>query len=214
MYRVRSDWVIWLAIGIIDGKAYRVWTKANDMQEPTVADMSIADEHIVVETKTRISAVCEVLSNNPSYAIIVKKGDDILGVVTARDIFSSMAEGINATKVKVNKIMRTDILTISAETPLSAALEILSSNKPDAIVIIDSSDEYVGYFSAQDYREATRKLETHQTMSSRLNRSHKAISKRAEEDDDDSEDDLLDLLLGDFEDDDEEDVKTLPSIDL
>ena len=183
----------------------------NNMQEPTVADMSIADEHIVVETKTRISAVCEVLSKNPSYAILVKKGDEILGIVTARDIFSSMAEGINATKVKVNKIMRTDILTISAETPLSMALEVLSSNKPDAIVIIDSDGEYVGYFSAQDYREATRKLDTHQTMSSRLNRSRKAISKKADEEED-SDDDLLDLLLGDFEE--EEEIKTLPSIDL
>jgi len=185
--------------------------KPNNMQEPTVADMSIADEHIVVATKTRISAVCDVLSNNPSYAILVKKGDDILGVVTARDIFSSMAEGINATKVKVDKIMRTDILTISAETPLSVALELLSNNKPDAIVIVDSNDEYVGYFSAQDYREATRKLDTHQTMSSRLNRSHKAISKKADEEED-SDDDLLDLLLGDFEE--EEETKTLPAIDL
>ena len=186
--------------------------KPNNMQEPTVADMSIADEHIVVATKTRISAVCDVLSNNPSYAILVKKGDDILGVVTARDIFSSMAEGINATKVKVNKIMRTDILTISAETPLSIALEVLSSNKPDAIVIVDSDNEYLGYFSAQDYREATRKLDTHQTMSSRLNRSHKAISKKADEVEEDSDDDLLGLLLGDFEE--EEEIKTLPSIDL
>jgi CBS domain-containing protein len=186
--------------------------KPNNMQEPTVADMSIADEHIVVETKTRISAVCDVLSNNPAYAILVKKGEDILGVVTARDIFSSMAEGTNATKVKVDKIMRTDILTISAETPLSIALDVLSSKKPDAIVIVGPSGEYVGYFSAHDYREATRKLEIHQTMSSRLNRSHKAISKKAGEDEDDSGDDLLDLLLGDFE---EEDViKELPSINL
>jgi CBS domain-containing protein len=193
------------------GKHIVYGQKPIDMQEPTVADMSIADEHIVVATKTRISEVCDVLSNNPSYAILVKKGEDILGVVTARDIFSSMAEGINATKVKVNKIMRTDILTISAETPLSIALEVLSSNKPDAIVIVDSDDEYVGYFSAQDYREATRKLDIHHTMSSRLNRSHKAISKKADEEED-SDDDLLDLLLGDFEE--EVEIKTLPSIDL
>jgi len=193
------------------GKQYEYGQLPDNMQEPTVADMSIADEHIIVATKTRISAVCDVLSNNPSYAILVKKGDDILGVVTARDIFSSMAEGINATKVKVDKIMKTDILTISADTPLSIALEVLSNKKPDAIVIVDSNDEYVGYFSAKDYREATRKLDTHQTMSSRLNRSHKAISKMDEEQED-SDDDLLDLLLGDFEE--EEEIKVLPSINL
>ena len=48
-------------------------------------------------------------------------------------------------------------------------------------------------------------------MSSRLNRSHKAISKMDEEQED-SDDDLLDLLLGDFEE--EEEIKVLPSINL
>ena len=70
------------------------------MQEPTIADMSIKDEHIVVASKTRVSSVCEELSKNPDYAVLVKKGSDIIGVVTARDIFGKMAEGMNATKVK------------------------------------------------------------------------------------------------------------------
>tara|TARA_B110001452_G_scaffold10754_1_gene8956 strand:- start:1127 stop:1714 length:588 start_codon:yes stop_codon:yes gene_type:complete len=194
------------------GKQYEYEQIPGVMQTPTVADMSITDEHLVVETKTRISNICEHLSNHPSHAILVKKGEEILGIVTARDIFTSMAAGINATKVKVEKIMRTDVMTIAADTPLSKALELLSSKKPDAIVIVGPSFEFVGYFSAQDYREATRKLETHQIMSARLNRSRKAISKKAVEVEEDTDDDLLDLLLGDFEE--EEADKDLPSIDL
>ena len=58
------------------------------------------DEHIVVESKTKVSDICQELSRNPEHAILVKKGKDILGVVTARDIFAKMAEGLNATKVK------------------------------------------------------------------------------------------------------------------
>lgn len=185
------------------------------MQEPTVADMSIADEHIVVKTKTRISSVCEELSQNPAHAVLVKKDSEILGVVTARDIFSSMAEGINAAKVKVEKIMRTDILTIPGPTPLSIALEVMSKQKPDAIVITDNDGEYVGYFSARDYREATRKLESHQLMSVRLNRSRKAITQQAEKSDaTDSGEDLLDLLLGGNNEDLEEEINPPAMIDL
>ena len=33
-----------------------------NMQEPTVADMSITDEHFVVQSKTKVSAICEELS--------------------------------------------------------------------------------------------------------------------------------------------------------
>ena len=50
-----------------DGHLHRI------MEEPTIADMSITDEHIVVASKTRISSVCEELSKNPDYAVLVKK---------------------------------------------------------------------------------------------------------------------------------------------
>ena len=76
------------------------------MQEPTIADMSIMDEHIVVESKTRISSICNNLSVNPGNAVLVKKGSEILGVVTAKDIFRAMSEGANAAKLRVDKIMR------------------------------------------------------------------------------------------------------------
>ena len=179
------------------------------MQEPTVADMSIADEHIVVEMKTRISEVCKVLAVNPGHAVLVKKGTEVLGVVTARSIFQKMSEGVNATKVKVSKIMRTNILSISADTPLSKGLDLMSKENPDAIVITDAEGEFVGYFSTSDYREATRKLEAHQKMSSRLKRSRKVITEKAEEKN--SNVDLLDLLLGDVEEEDEE-TETLSTL--
>ncbi len=172
------------------------------MQEPTVADMSIADEHIVVEMKTRISEVCKELAVNPDHAILVKKGSEIRGVVTARSIFQKMSEGVNATKVKVNKIMRTNILSIPADTPLSLGLDLMSKENPDAIIVTGDEGEFVGYFSTSDYRDATRRLEAHQKMASRLKRSRKVITEKAEEKD--SNVDLLDLLLGDVEEEEEE----------
>lgn len=181
-----------------------------DMEEPTIADMSIADEHIVVASKTRVSSICQDLSKNPEYAILVKKGSEIIGVVTARDIFSKMADGMNATKVKVDKIMRTEILTLRADTPLSKGLNMLSNLSSDAVVVTDAEGEFMGYFSVKDYREATRKLEAHQLLSSRLSRSRKAISKQAKVKEE-TGGDLLDLLLGDNFDE-EEDQHEVPSM--
>ena len=182
------------------------------MQEPTVADMSIADEHIVVETKTRISDVCKELAVNPDHAVLVKKGSEVLGVVTARVIFQTMSEGVNATKIKVNKIMKTNILTMAGDTPLSSALEMMSKANPDAIIITDSDNQFIGYFSTKDYRDATRKLEAHQLMSARLRRSRKAISEKVSSSEkEESGVDLLDLLLGDIDDEDDEEVE-VPSM--
>lgn len=183
-----------------------------NMQEPTVADMSITDEHIVVENKTRISEVCKELAVNPDNAILVKKGSEIQGVVTARGIFQTMSEGINATKVKVNKIMKTNILAIPADTPLSSGLDMMSKVNPDAIIVVDSDGEFVGYFSTRDYREATRKLEAHQLISARLMRSRKVITQKAEKQE--SNVDLLDLLLGgSSEEDDEVEVPSMINLE-
>ena len=177
------------------------------MQEPTVADMSIADEHIVVEPKTTVSGIASELANNPHNAILVKqKGSgSIHGVVTSRDIFNKISEGHNATKLKLEKLMRTNILTFPENTPLSVALEKMSKEVPDAIVIINSEGQFTGYFSTEDYRNATRRLDSHQMMSARLNRSKKAISQVAESsDNEDDESSLLDLLLGDIEEEEDE----------
>ncbi|MBG45798.1 MAG: hypothetical protein CMB76_04695 [Euryarchaeota archaeon] len=182
------------------------------MEEPTVADMSITDEHIVVESKTKVSDICQELSRNPEHAILVKKGKDILGVVTARDIFAKMAEGLNATKVKVDKIMRTNILAVLGNTPLSKGLDIMSTTSPDAVIVVDEGGEFLGYFSVRDYREATRKLEAHLLMAARLSRSRKAITDKKIEDDD-SGGDLLDLLLGSNDEEDETEVPSMISLD-
>lgn len=192
---------------MLDGHLHRF------MEEPTIADMSITDEHIVVASKTRISSVCEELSKNPDYAVLVKKGNEIIGVVTARDIFATMAEGLNATKVKVDKIMRTEILTLRGNTPLSKGLNMLSNLSSDAVIVIDNEGDFMGYFSVKDYREATRKLEAHQLLSARLSRSRKAISKQSREKAD-SDGDLLDLLLGDsVEEEDDDEVPSMIRLD-
>lgn len=180
------------------------------MDEPTVADMSITDEHIVVVSKTKVSDICSELAINPEHAVLVKKGRDILGVVTAKDIFSRMAEGMNATKIKVDKIMRTNVLAVKGDTPLSKALNVMSETPTDVVIVIDENDEFMGYFSIRDYRDATRRLEAHLLMVSRLSKSRKAI-KQVKSENEDTDGDLLDLLLGN-DGDEVEDELDIPSM--
>ena len=61
------------------------------MKEPTVSDMSIADEHIVVEAKTKVGDICQKLSKNPNNAVLVMGKGEITGVITARDIFQQLS---------------------------------------------------------------------------------------------------------------------------
>ena len=95
---------------------------------------------------------------------------------------------------------------------LSSALEVMSKERPDAMVIVDSDGSFIGYFSAEDYRDATRRLEAHQLMAARLSRSKNAIQE--EKSKESKTTDLLDLLLGGNEFDDEEEDETPSMISL
>ena len=97
------------------------------MQAPTISDMSITDEHVVVDPKTTVGMVSERLSRSPDDAILVKdKSGNVAGVVTSKDIFKALGEGKSVVKLRLEKIMRTNVLTTEANTPLADALTQIS----------------------------------------------------------------------------------------
>ena len=69
-----------------------------------------------------------------------------------------------------------------------------------------------GYLNCVIAKDATRKLESHILIVSRLKKSRKVISEKQEKEE--SQDDLLGLLLGDNEDDEYDDVEVPSMISL
>jgi hypothetical protein len=81
---------------------------------------------------------------------------------------------------------------------------MMAEAQPDAVVIRDPNGAFAGFFSPDDYREATRRLESHQMIAMRMQKSKNALgeARNAEAADDDpaaEHQNLLDTLLGDFE---------------
>jgi CBS domain-containing protein len=177
------------------------------MEGPTISDMSITDEHFVVDGKAAVSTVASNLAKSPNDAILIKdKKGAVVGVVTIKDIFGAMASGVNIMKVKFEKIMRTNLLTAPSNLPLTKAIDMIAKQGPDAIIIMDGP-QFVGYFSPDDYRDATRRIEAHQTMVKRLSKSKTALGAAASSAPVEEEDEtagLLGVLLGGIEDEDEE----------
>jgi len=177
------------------------------MEGPTISDMSITDEHFVVDGKAAVSTVASNLAKSPNDAILIKdKKGTVVGVVTIKDIFGAMASGVNIMKVKFEKIMRTNLLTAPSNLPLTKAIDMIAKQGPDAIIIMDGP-QFVGYFSPDDYRDATRRIEAHQSMVKRLSKSKTALgdaasSAPAEEEDETAG--LLGVLLGGIEEEEEE----------
>ena len=180
--------------------------------EPVVGDMSITDEHAVVGGKATFSDVCQPFLKSRDAAILVEnpKTGQIEGVITLKDMLNMIAAGKNPAKEKVSKYMRTKVVEMAISTPLSKALRMMAEAQPDAVVIRDPNGGFAGFFSPDDYREATRRLESHQMIAMRMQKSKNALgeARNAEAADDDpaaEHQNLLDTLLGDFE---EEEAET------
>ncbi|MGY8701385.1 MAG: CBS domain-containing protein [Candidatus Poseidoniales archaeon] len=179
--------------------------------EPVVGDMSITDEHAVVGGKATFADVCQPFIKSRDAAILIEnpKTGQIEGVITLKDLLILIASGKNPAKEKISKYMRTKVVEMGISTPLSQALRMMAEAQPDAVVIRDPNGGFAGFFSPDDYRDATRRLESHQMISMRMQKSKTALgeARNAEADDDEpgaEKQNLLDTLLGDFEEEEEE----------
>ncbi len=181
-------------------------------EEPTVGDMSITDEHGVLNSKATFKDVAAQLSQFPNGAILVEdaKSGGIVGVVTIRELLSVCAQDKAPAKVKISARMKQNIVEMPSDMPLSNLLDQLStaSPPPDAIVIRNSEGQFVGYFSPDDYRDAVNRLEAHKAMLTHLERSKNSLegARGGEDEPEKEEDDLLSTLLGDFEEEEEDDL--------
>ena len=179
--------------------------------EPVVGDMSITDEHAVVGGKATFSDVCQPFIKSRDAAILVEnaKTGQIEGVITLKDMLVVIAAGKNPAKEKISKYMRTKVVEMGISTTLSKALRMMAEAQPDAVVIRDPNGGFAGFFSPDDYREATKRLESHQMIATRMQKSKSALgdAREAEAADDDpgaEHQNLLDTLLGDFEEEEDE----------
>ena len=179
--------------------------------EPVVGDMSITDEHAVVGAKATFADVCQPFLRSRDAAVLVEnaKTGGIDGVITLKDLLQIIATGKNPAKEKISKHMRTKVVEMPIATPLSGALRMMAESQPDAVVIRGPNGEFAGYFSPDDYREASRRLESHQMLAMRMQRSKNALgdAREAEIEEDDpaaEQQNLLDIMLGDFESDEED----------
>ena len=182
------------------------------MDEPTVSDMSITDEHVIIPLKSTFQDVAARLVEAPSAAVLIHdaKAGRIVGVITSRDLFAVCAEGRPAHKEKVEKRMCTNLMELGTRTTLTQALEMMRVERPAAVLVMTDEGQFAGYFSPEDYREAVRKLDTHKQLIVRMERSKEGLqaAKDGMEEEEESEDDvassLLDIMLGDFDDEEEE----------
>jgi signal-transduction protein with cAMP-binding, CBS, and nucleotidyltransferase domain len=95
-------------------------------------------------------AACMMQDNSIS-SIMVKEGDDYIGIVTHRDMSEKVvAPGMDPNKVKVVSIMESSFITLDASLPMNEALLSMKKNHVRHIIVtVDSKVE--GILSITDF---------------------------------------------------------------
>ncbi|MHB8451333.1 MAG: CBS domain-containing protein [Mycobacteriales bacterium] len=82
-------------------------------------------------------------------SLLVMDGDELLGIVTERDVMKAVARGLDLEKTPVSAIMTKNVLTIGPATPLHEAARHMAARWIRHLPVVDGG-KVVGMVSQRD----------------------------------------------------------------
>lgn len=87
--------------------------------------------------------------NAQTGSLLVMDGENLLGIVTERDLLRAVANGQDPTKVALKDVMRTDVITCGPQTSLKEAAKVMATKWIRHLPIVESG-RVVGIVSQRD----------------------------------------------------------------
>ena len=125
------------------------------MTGPTVSMFELTDEFGFVRNDANYAEVAKVLHKNSVKVVLVrgKKNKGIAGAISETHFLRVCSSGINPARTFARDKMQTDILRLREDTPLADAADIVEGRDPDAVIILNSENKFVGYLSPEDFKQ-------------------------------------------------------------
>jgi predicted transcriptional regulator len=131
----------------------------------TVADLNLDDEHITIGIEDTIQeGARRMLSISGGIVIVLSNDNKVRGVLGHNQFLKAMAESVDATTSKCAEWMEMDFLKVEQKDTLKHVLSEIKKRSPQAVVAVDENDEFCGYFSPNDYQEASSLVNTLRTI--------------------------------------------------
>jgi CBS domain-containing protein len=82
-------------------------------------------------------------------SLLVMDGEDLVGILTERDVLKAVASGTNTKETRVSEIMTKDLITVGPQTSLREAAKIMADRWIRHLPVIDGG-KVVGVVSQRD----------------------------------------------------------------
>ena len=113
-----------------------------------VKDVMNTDIFILNETDNILQASNFMGKERIKNLPVVNKNNKLIGLVTLREIVDALTEGRRTQSI--GDIMITEVKTISPETPLKGAIEVMIVNRFGSLPVVDNERKLLGIVSELD----------------------------------------------------------------
>ncbi len=91
---------------------------------------------VVVASNFKVSDAAKVMTESKVDSILVFEDDDVIGIVTQKDILSDVvAKGKDPTKVTIKEIMHKPIISINKDTKVREAIALMSRHDIRRLIV-------------------------------------------------------------------------------
>ena len=122
----------------------------------TVADLELDDEHVTIGLDDTLVEGCKRLVSIPSGILVVLDDEEqVKGVIGQRQMLKAIGNGgLEVKETTCKEVMEMDVLKVSLSEPIADVIKSVNERMPQAVVVVDDSGAFEGYFSPDDYRQA------------------------------------------------------------
>jgi CBS domain-containing protein len=83
-------------------------------------------------------------------SLVIVEDDEIVGIVTERDVLRTVAAGKDLDTVAVGDVMSTDVVTTTPDTPVRDAARLMARDWIRHLPVVESDGRLVGIVSQRD----------------------------------------------------------------
>jgi CBS domain-containing protein len=105
-----------------------------------------------IDFNATITQVAQKMKSSDVGILPVEKGDEIVGVITDRDIvLKVLAEKLDPNTTAVNRVMSSDVTTCYEDDDIRDAAKLMEDRQIRRLVVLDRNDSLTGILSVADF---------------------------------------------------------------
>lgn len=125
---------------------------------PSIIADIMSSPVITVGIDAKVIDAAKIMARNKKGCVIVMKGEKAVGIITERDLLERvLAEGKDYSKMVVEEVMSSPLISIGKNTPILEAMRIMRRHDIRRLAVIEG-DQLVGIITDKDILKAVATL--------------------------------------------------------